>query len=198
MAAQPGSHRKARLPTACAISFFRCATTGWAVGRAGTILHTADGGATWEKQDTGDHEPSVCRVICRCAPWLGSGRFGHHPATADGGATWKKQGAGEDKIYNDVFFADAQHGWVVGEYGTILATADGGATWQKQECKDIIPVVSESEWESFAPSLYGVHFSDASKRACLRHGRHHHRNGRRRRNLEKGQKPRRGKQGDPV
>ena len=141
---------------------FVSATTGWMVGRVGTVLHTADGGATWQKQETGitNHLFAVSFADERNG-WA-VGDFGTILHTADGGATWQKQGSEEDKIYNDVSFADALHGWVVGEYGTIFATADGGKTWQKQECKEIIPVAKESEWESFAPSLYGVHFSDTA------------------------------------
>lgn len=144
----------------CEASFVN-ATTGWIAGRVGIILHTTDGGATWKKQETGitTHIFSLSFVDERTG-WA-VGDFGTILHTADGGATWQKQGSGEDKMYNDVSFVDALHGWAVGEYGTIYATADGGATWQKQECKEIIPVASESEWESFAPSLYGVHFSDA-------------------------------------
>jgi photosystem II stability/assembly factor-like uncharacterized protein len=138
---------------------FVSATTGWIVGRAGTILHSADGGETWKKQESGltSHLFAVS-FVDELNGWA-VGDFGTILHTADGGATWLKQGSGEDKIYNDVCFVDALHGWAVGEYGTIYATADGGATWQTQECKEIIPVAKESEWESFAPSLYGVHFS---------------------------------------
>ena len=32
---------------------FANAKDGWAAGRWGTVLHTADGGQTWEKQKTG-------------------------------------------------------------------------------------------------------------------------------------------------
>jgi photosystem II stability/assembly factor-like uncharacterized protein len=145
----------------CDASFIN-ATTGWIVGRAGTVLHTTDGGATWKKQESGitSHLFAVSFTDERNG-WA-VGDFGTILHTADGGATWQKQGSGEDKIYNDVSFADALHGWAVGEYGTIYATADGGATWQKQECKQIIPVATDTEWESFAPSLYGVHFSDTA------------------------------------
>ena len=142
--------------------FFVNPSTGWIAGRAGTVLHTADGGTTWQKQETGISNHLFAVSFADERNGWAVGDFGTIIHTADGGATWQKQGVEEDKIYNDVSCADALHGWVVGEYGTIYATADGGATWQKQECKDIIPVASESEWESFAPSLYGVHFKDPS------------------------------------
>ena len=146
----------------CDASFIN-ATAGWIVGRAGTVLHTADGGATWQKQETGISNHLFAVSFADERNGWAVGDFGTILHTADGGATWRKQSEGEDKIYNDVFFADAQHGFIVGEYGTILATADGGATWRKQEWKDIIPVATDTEWESFAPSLYGVHFSDKAK-----------------------------------
>jgi len=146
----------------CDASFIN-ATTGWIVGRAGTILHTTDGGATWQKQDAGISNHLFAVSFADERNGWAVGDFGAILHTADGGATWQKQGEGEDKIYNDVFFADALHGWIVGEYGTIMSTADGGATWRKQECKDILPVAADTEWESFAPSLYGVHFSDTAK-----------------------------------
>ena len=142
--------------------FFLNPTTGWIAGRAGTILHTADGGVTWIKQETGITSHLFALSFADERNGWAVGDFGTILHTADGGATWQKQGAGEDKIYNDVSFADALHGWVVGEYGAIYATADGGATWMKQECKEIIPVATDTEWESFAPSLYGVYFSDTA------------------------------------
>ena len=87
--------------------------------------------------------------------------FGTIIHTSDGGATWVKQASGEDKIYNSIFFTDQNNGWVVGEFGLIYHTADGGKTWQKQECREIIPVVDKTQWETPAPSLYSVWFSDA-------------------------------------
>jgi photosystem II stability/assembly factor-like uncharacterized protein len=142
----------------CDVSFVNT-RSGWISGRAGVMLHTEDGGKTWVKQDTGtaNHLFAVSFVDEQYG-WA-AGDFGIIMHTVDGGRTWAQQGSGEDKIYNDICFVDRSSGWVVGEYGVIYATADGGATWQKQECKEIIPVVIESEWETFPPSLYGVYFS---------------------------------------
>ena len=142
---------------------FVSATTGWIAGRVGIVLHTTDGGVTWQKQETGVTSHLFALSFTDEHNGWAVGDFGTIIHTADSGATWQKQGSGEDKIYNDVSFADALHGWAVGEYGTIYATADGGSTWQKQECKEIIPVATAEEWESFPPSLYGVHFSDAAR-----------------------------------
>jgi photosystem II stability/assembly factor-like uncharacterized protein len=133
---------------------------GWAVGRGGFIIHTANGGAAWQQQRSGvSRQLFALDAVDERSAWV-VGEFGTILHTADGGTTWQDQGSGEDIIYNDVFFLDALRGWVVGEYGTILHTVDGGETWTGQECEDIIPVVSEEEWASFPPSLYGVFFRD--------------------------------------
>lgn len=154
------THQKSPVVNSLCDVVFVNPATGWAVGRAGIVLHTVDGGATWEKQDSGITTHLFAVSFVDALHGWAVGDFGTILHTADGGATWQKQGSGEDRIYNDVFFVDSLHGWVVGEYGTIFATADAGATWQKQECSEIIPVAKEDEWESFPPSLYGVHFSD--------------------------------------
>ncbi|MEI6125597.1 MAG: YCF48-related protein [Pseudomonadota bacterium] len=141
----------------CDVAFIN-AKSGWISGRTGIVIHTEDGGKTWIKQDTGiSTHLFALTFIDELYGWA-VGDFGTIVHTADGGKTWVQQGAGEDKIYNDVCFVDRTRGWVVGEYGTIYGTADGGATWVKQECPDIVPVASETEWEAFPPSLYGVSF----------------------------------------
>jgi photosystem II stability/assembly factor-like uncharacterized protein len=70
---------------------------GWAVGNAGSILHTSDGGATWQVQE-------VARY------YLASGNL---PRPSK-------------KPLYAVHFADPLNGWAVGERGTILHTSTGG------------------------------------------------------------------------
>jgi len=144
----------------CDVSFVS-PTHGWSSGRAGTMLHTSDGGKTWVPQTTGtSNHLFAVHFVDQQYGWA-VGDFGTIIATTDAGATWSPQGAGEDKIYNDVYFIDRTTGWIAGEYGTIYATTDGGSTWHRQECPDIIPVVSESEWEQQPPSLYSIYFNDS-------------------------------------
>lgn len=72
---------------------------GWAVGFAGSIIATVDGGATWTVQvAAGYHEDED------------SG----HPVA-------------EKPRLHGVFFLDADRGWAVGDEGTILETGNGGA-----------------------------------------------------------------------
>jgi photosystem II stability/assembly factor-like uncharacterized protein len=91
------------------------------------------------------------------------GEWGTIIHTSDGGITWADQSLGEDRQYNDIHFVDEQNGWIAGEYGRIYHTEDGGKTWVKQECKEIIPVYDETQWESYPPSLYSIFFKDINR-----------------------------------
>jgi len=85
------------------------ATTGWAVGSDGIVLHTGDGGTTWARQPL----PSLDSIA-----GLGPG---------PGGTDLRP--SGWDDLFS-VSFPDPRAGAVAGPGGTILVTADGGATWQ--------------------------------------------------------------------
>ena len=133
---------------------------GWAAGGLGTILHTADGGATWDEQDSGT-EFILERVffVDRNHGWAVGGwprgaavsvygGMGVILATSDGGRHWSKQLDGEATWLKDVFFLNARQGWAVGEYGTVLKTTDGGGHWRP------IQRTGTPSW------LYGVAFVD--------------------------------------
>ena len=77
----------------------------WAVGHAGVIAHSGDGGEHW--------------TIQRKDPW-------HAPAKGKFANADPKQGA----PLLDVLFVDARHGFAVGAYSLALRTEDGGAHWQ--------------------------------------------------------------------
>jgi photosystem II stability/assembly factor-like uncharacterized protein len=135
---------------------------GWACGRRGTILHTSDGGVTWDRQksDTKYTLTSICFVDSLHGWAVGDGATILH--TEDGGHNWVKQESAayykEDltpeylrsREFSDmgktwmqmehaepfflmgVCFVDQQRGWIVTERTTILYTEDGGKTWQTQ------------------------------------------------------------------
>jgi photosystem II stability/assembly factor-like uncharacterized protein len=98
------------------------ANLGWAVGHAGAVLHSRDGGLTWEKQLDG---VQAARIELDQTS----------SETGDGAAEHLEQARqlveeGPDKPFLDVLFQDARHGWVVGAYGLAFVTHDGGASWQ--------------------------------------------------------------------
>lgn len=93
----------------------------WVVGHGQVVLHSADGGQTWERQLDG-HQ--VAQLELKAA--LASGDA-QQIRTAQ-----QQVRAGADLPFLDVHFFDAQHGLVIGAYGSILVTRDGGRTWRSR------------------------------------------------------------------
>ena len=125
---------------------------GWAVGAAGTIVHTADAGVSWTAQASGtsDALSSVDFVDARNG-WAvgGSAAFDETQRriilhTRDGGLTWETQLEASGPPLHDVQFVDCRSGWAVGDNGTILHTGDGGATWDPQSSGTSAHLVSVS------------------------------------------------------
>lgn len=119
-----GSWRQASTPvstTLTSVSFVD-GRLGWAAGHAGTILHTADGGASWTVQADGRR---IARLVQASVPTLDAG-------AAAGMAVVAAQllADGPDKPFLDIQFSDARNGLAVGAYGLAVRTADGGRSWQ--------------------------------------------------------------------
>lgn len=105
---------------------------GWACGRWGTILHTSDGGKTWQPQESAtDYTLSAIYFIDTRQGWA-VGDQGAILHSADGGVHWVKQKSPVPFFLMDVYFASPLRGWIVTEQTHILATCDGGATWTIQ------------------------------------------------------------------
>jgi len=103
-----------------------------AVGGAGVIAQSSDGGKTWALRYTGLRD-SLTRVYSRDGKsyWvLGSG--GVLLRSDDAGLNWTRVPVPSTATLLDVQFSDAMNGWIVGEQGTVLATRDGGKTWMPQ------------------------------------------------------------------
>ncbi|WP_170800788.1 WD40/YVTN/BNR-like repeat-containing protein [Stutzerimonas stutzeri] len=93
---------------------------GWAVGHAGVVLHSSDGGESWAVQLDGNRAAAI---------ELGAAQTEQAP-------TERLQAAellvddGADKPLLALHFNDLQTGVVVGAYGLALQTTDGGQSWQ--------------------------------------------------------------------
>jgi len=125
---------------------------GWAVGDSGTILHTVDGGDTWQQQafpfeqlpGYEDNEKDLYAVefIDTVTGFIGSNNSIFK--TTDGGKTWNikySKNLNPGRFY-DIEFLNGEIGFAVGGFwaeGTsiLLKTVDGGETWD-----DITPVPS--------------------------------------------------------
>ena len=111
---------------------FSDADHGWAVGRWGGIIHTADGGQTWLKQTSGtDHTLTAVFFVDSNTGWA-AGEQGTILHTTNGGKTWSPQKSPMPYFLMGAYFTNASTGWIVGERTHILYTRDGGKNWSVQ------------------------------------------------------------------
>ena len=114
--------------------FFTDTLRGWAVGKAGTILHTTNGGIQWINQQSPDTVNTLCSVyfLDSLTGWAVGGKGVIF--TTDGGMNWISKNVGIDRCFWDITFVDRSIGWIVGSKcgssGVILRTDDGGSTWR--------------------------------------------------------------------
>jgi photosystem II stability/assembly factor-like uncharacterized protein len=114
----------------------------WASGSGSTVLHSTDGGETWQRiavttdrvdfRDVDAVDEHTAYVLS-----IGNGPASRIYKTMDAGATWTQQFATNDpKVFLDAMtFWDAAHGVVVGDsidgQFDVLVTEDGGQTWSR-------------------------------------------------------------------
>jgi len=114
---------------------------GWIVGGyddvGGWVLHTADGGETWEAQMQ-EGLPIWVDVAFtdRNTGWLvGEGGSDYTKGaiyhTVDGGNTWMPQLDNQTRNFRAVCFIDVSTGWICGR-DWIYHTSDGGENWEVQ------------------------------------------------------------------
>ncbi len=98
---------------------------GWAVGEAGTVLSTSDGGATWVP--VGVPTSSDLTDVTFVGAEIGFivGEAGTVLRTTDGGVTWISQTVPGSPWLRSAAFADETNGWAVGLGGDILRLAPG-------------------------------------------------------------------------
>lgn len=118
---------------------FPTASDGWVAANATDssapngrydILHTSDGGATWEGQylqtPTSGYIYDIDFVDSQTG-WAAGART--LARTTDGGATWTQQAVGYDVDWQGelraIDFCDATHGLAVGRDGLVIRTSDG-------------------------------------------------------------------------
>ncbi|MCB0712128.1 MAG: T9SS type A sorting domain-containing protein [Ignavibacteriae bacterium] len=103
----------------------------WAVGIANHVLHSTDGGSSWEVVDVGLPSLVSLQSISFADAERGVivGEKGTRLITTDGGESWKQiTDPPATANYYDVEWYDSQHGLIAGE-GQGLGTTDGGESW---------------------------------------------------------------------
>ena len=106
---------------------------GWIVGADGLILHSQDGGESWQQQRIVSHEDlnAVATITARHV-WV-VGNNGVLARSSDGGTTWQESVIpGHAHLHGLLLSAAGQEAWAVGSNGFIARTEDGGATWTTQ------------------------------------------------------------------
>jgi photosystem II stability/assembly factor-like uncharacterized protein len=116
-------------------------STCLAVGDAGTILQSTDGGVSWQRRpsDTSDDLKAVtCPTSTTCLAVGGRTQYPDQSvsstivASVDGGATWHRRARATSNALLGVVCPAARACIAVGDAGTILASADGGVTWHSR------------------------------------------------------------------
>lgn len=100
---------------------------GWIVGHAGVVLHTQDGGLSWNKQLDGVQAAEIELQETRLAT---EGSEDVEEAQERLAQAQQLVDDGPDKPFLDLLFLDAKNGLVVGAYGLAFVTHDGGLSWQ--------------------------------------------------------------------
>jgi photosystem II stability/assembly factor-like uncharacterized protein len=102
---------------------------GWAVGEAGTILATTDGGVTWQVQRSGTQNRLEKVAFADTQNGWVLGTYGEVLRTADGGATWQSFSIGRADSAQTFGASDASNAWLT-TYNGAMVTSDGGAHWE--------------------------------------------------------------------
>src|SRR5262245_25065909 len=102
----------------------------WACGAGGTILHTTDGGVTWNAQASGTTRTLRGMAFKEDAGGavIAVGDSGTLLMTTDSGTTWNARAAGTTA---DLRAASEFRFFAVGDSGVIVRSIDMGLTWSK-------------------------------------------------------------------
>jgi photosystem II stability/assembly factor-like uncharacterized protein/transglutaminase-like putative cysteine protease len=103
---------------------------GWLVGNSNTVLHTADGGNSWEPQTIFSEKNWLYRVDFTDSinGWIVS-HAGELFQTLDGGEKWSLNRKFETNLHG-LFFVNRLKGWIVGNNSSIYSTQNGGKSWE--------------------------------------------------------------------
>lgn len=109
---------------------------GWAVGHDAVILHTGDGGKTWQMQNFAPEleKPFLDVLFTDAQTGYAVGAYGLFMTTTDGGASWVELDAPpireEELHFNALSRLKNGDFFIVGETGMLGVSADG-KTWER-------------------------------------------------------------------
>ena len=138
----------------------------WAAGDSGLIIHTSDGGQTWEVQNSGVSELiQDIFFMDKNIGWAVSTRFdslygSYILYTTNAGLIWEKTFFEiENKFFQTIYFLDSLNGFVAGGPSeAFYITSDGGISWNSTQ--------QDSSIYSSLPVLKIVFYSKQYGIAC--------------------------------
>jgi photosystem II stability/assembly factor-like uncharacterized protein len=104
----------------------------FSVGAGGVILHTKNGGASWEQQKSTITE-NLFGIWGSAKQVFAVGNNGTILSSSDSGKTWSPQKSGSAVALYGIWGASTKDIFTVGRSGTILHTTDLGKTWSLQK-----------------------------------------------------------------
>lgn len=106
--------------------FFASAKQGWAVGHDGVVLHSTDGGESWQLQLDGTRAARIIGDFYATPPMQASQEPEIVAAVREAQSV---QQAAPSLSLLGVWFKNEREGFVVGAFNVVLQTQDGGNTW---------------------------------------------------------------------
>ena len=154
-------------------------TVGWATGWSGNpmtavIVHTADGGVTWQRQGDSSAwtgQGNDISAVDKWTAWAAVGSAGETGGailhTMDGGATWAMQAipAGLPGGIKAVKGLSRREAWAASLGGTILHTTDGGHNWNIVP-HPAVPIVQVNRMDAMGRNIW---IADASPEGAVVH-----------------------------
>ena len=109
--------------------FFTDTLTGYAVGVAGTLIKTTDGGNNWNRIYCGTWD--ILNTVYFTDAYIGyiAGEKGRILKTTDAGQHWDSLITNTTRTLYSIVFVNNNTGYAAGDSGTILKTTNGGTTW---------------------------------------------------------------------
>lgn len=145
--------------------FFLNSQVGWIVGHDATILHTRDGGESWQVQQFLLGEEPLLDVYFNDADrGFAIGAYGQFLATSDGGTTWTAEEnllTEEGLHLNAVTRLGDGRLLLVGEQGMLAQSEDGGETWTRLESPyetSLFSVVGHGAGGALVGGMRGIAF----------------------------------------
>jgi photosystem II stability/assembly factor-like uncharacterized protein len=155
-----------RVPTPITSWLYRCTFTdtlnGWAVGDSGKIVHTSDGGNTWNIQSSGiDFFIEEVFFLNKRLGWAIANDYFFYGTTilktTNGGVNWSSSRYPDTTfVLYTINFLDSLNGYLAGYRGVMLKTTDAGNSWERKQIDSNMVSLFPIEKVTFYNSQFGI------------------------------------------